>query len=97
MLNTLGGAFGGYGLYLVKGKPVHLRPTHDGTFPMGRPRAHASGHTIVFDFKYDGRRFRRRGEEPAFRRWTARKRRQQEKKPHTIPFLVSLDESSTSG
>ena len=59
----LGGRFGGYGLYLLKGKPVFdynlldlerlrweggLRPRHVG-------RALKPGkHTIVFDFKYDG-------------------------------------------
>ena len=38
MLNTLGGTFGGYGLYLVKGKPVFTYvATHCGTLPMGRP------------------------------------------------------------
>ena len=37
MINTLGGAFGGYGLYLVKSKPVFTYvATHCGTLPMGR-------------------------------------------------------------
>jgi len=53
---TSGGRFGGYGFYLLKGKPVFLwnlvdykRPRWEG------PDALAPGkHTIEFDFKYDG-------------------------------------------
>jgi arylsulfatase len=53
---TQGGRFGGYGLYLLKGRPVFTwnllgldRVRWEG------PQALSSGkHTIVFDFKYDG-------------------------------------------
>jgi hypothetical protein len=56
MLLTSGGRFGGYGFYLLKGKPVFLwnlvdlkRPRWEG------PDALAPGkHTLEFDFKYDG-------------------------------------------
>ena len=56
MLMTQGGRFGGWGLYLVKGKPVFTwnlldlkRVRWDG------PEQLAPGkHTLVFDFKYDG-------------------------------------------
>ena len=56
MLLTSGGRFGGYGFYLLKGKPVFLwnlvdlkRIRWDG------PDALAPGkHTLEFDFKYDG-------------------------------------------
>src|SRR5262249_2872186 len=56
MLNTNGGRFGGYGFYLLKGKPVFLwnlvglkRVRWEG------PEALAPGkHTLEFDFKYDG-------------------------------------------
>jgi arylsulfatase len=56
MIVTLGGRFGGYGLYLLKGKPVF---THNF---VGLQRFRWEGvaalspgkHTIVFDFKYDG-------------------------------------------
>src|SRR5438477_961011 len=56
MLNTLGGRFGGYGLYLVKGKPVY---TYDllglEKFRWAGKNALTPGkHTIMFDFKYDG-------------------------------------------
>ena len=56
MIVTAGGRFGGYGLYLVKGKPVFtynllllLLPRWAGEKPLT-----AGKHTIVFDFKYDG-------------------------------------------
>jgi arylsulfatase A-like enzyme len=53
---TQGGRFGGYGMYLLKGKPVFTwnllgisRTRWEG------PQALSPGkHTIVFDFKYDG-------------------------------------------
>jgi arylsulfatase A-like enzyme len=56
MILTSGGRFGGYGFYLLKGKPVFLwnmfdleRPKWEApeTLPPGR-------HTLEFDFKYDG-------------------------------------------
>ncbi|HTY41465.1 MAG TPA: arylsulfatase [Thermoanaerobaculia bacterium] len=56
MILTSGGRFGGYGFYLLKGKPVFLwnlvdlkRIRWDG------PDALTPGrHTVEFDFKYDG-------------------------------------------
>lgn len=56
MINTNGGRFGGYGFYLLKGKPVFVwnllalkRVRWEG------PEALSSGHHILeFDFKYDG-------------------------------------------
>jgi arylsulfatase len=56
MIVTDGGRFGGYGLYLLKGKPVFLwnllnlrRVRWEG------PEALSAGrHTLEFDFKYDG-------------------------------------------
>ena len=56
MLNTIGGRFGGYSLYLLKGKPVFTY----GLLALERfkwqgPQALTPGkHTIVFNFKYDG-------------------------------------------
>ena len=64
MLNTIGGRFGGYGLYLVKGKPVftYVQLTTE-RFRWESPEALAPGkHTIVFDFKqYDGPGFGKGG------------------------------------
>ncbi len=56
MLVTEGGRFGGYGLYVLKGKPVFsynlLAVEH---FRWEGPTALSPGkHTIAFDFKYDG-------------------------------------------
>ncbi|HEY4405110.1 MAG TPA: arylsulfatase, partial [Xanthobacteraceae bacterium] len=63
MLVTLGGRFGGYGLYLLKGKPVFLynlldleRYRWEGQQPLTPGK-----HTIVFDFKYDGPGFGKGG------------------------------------
>ena len=56
MIVTEGGAFGGYGLYLLKGKPVftyNLLALE--RFRWEGQQALAPGkHTIVFDFKSDG-------------------------------------------
>ncbi|HVI67713.1 MAG TPA: arylsulfatase [Bradyrhizobium sp.] len=56
MIVTEGGRWGGFGLYLLNGKPVFsynllmlLYPRWTGNEPLT-----AGKHTIVFDFKYDG-------------------------------------------
>ena len=56
MLATDGGRFGGYGLYILKGKPVFLwnlldlkRVRWEGTEALAPGR-----HTLEYDFKYDG-------------------------------------------
>jgi hypothetical protein len=55
-LVSMGGRFGGYGMYLLKGKPVFTW----NLLGLGRvrwesPQALSPGkHTIAFDFKYDG-------------------------------------------
>src|SRR5476651_2378407 len=58
MLVTLGGRWGGYGLYLLKGRPVfdynllallQARWANDTGAPLAPGK-----HSIVFDFKYDG-------------------------------------------
>ena len=56
MLVTMGGRFGGYGLYLLKGTPVF---TYNAVglvrFRWAATAALTPGnHTIVFDFKYNG-------------------------------------------
>ena len=88
--------FGGYGLYLVKGKPVftYVQLTAE-RFRWEGPAALTPGkHTIVFDFKYDGRVSARVA--PVSCRWTARQV-DSKKMPYTIPFLVSMDESFDVG
>jgi hypothetical protein len=56
MILTSGGRFGGYGFYLLKGKPVFLWNLVDlKRIRWEGPEALApSKHTVEFDFKYDG-------------------------------------------
>jgi arylsulfatase A-like enzyme len=56
MILTSGGRFGGYGFYLLKGKPVFLWNLVDlKRIRWEGPGALATGkHTLEFDFKYDG-------------------------------------------
>jgi arylsulfatase len=91
MLNTLGGRFGGYGLYLVKGKPVftyNLLALE--RFRWQGPQALTPGkHTIVFDFKYDGPGLGKGGTGvmTVDGKEVARKTI-----PHTIPGVMTIDE-----
>ena len=96
MINTLGGRFGGYGLYLVKGKPVftYVQITAE-KFRWEGPDVIAPGkHTIAFDFKYDGPGFGKGGtgvlsvDGKAVATKTI---------PYTIPFVVTIDESFDVG
>jgi arylsulfatase len=55
MINTNGGRFGGYGFYVLNGKPVFLWNLFN--FKRIRwegPKLSAGKHTLEFDFKYDG-------------------------------------------
>jgi len=56
MIVTQGGRFGGYGFYLLKGKPVFLWNLVDlKRVRWEAPEALTPGrHTLEFDFKYDG-------------------------------------------
>jgi hypothetical protein len=56
MIHTNGGRFGGYALYLLKGKPVFVGNLLDlKRVRWEAPEALAPGkHTVEFDFKYDG-------------------------------------------
>ncbi|MEO8034143.1 MAG: arylsulfatase [Acidobacteriota bacterium] len=107
MILTSGGRFGGYGFYLLKGKPVFLwnmvdlrRIRWDG------PDALTSGrHTVEFDFKYDGLG----GETLAFNNMSGigqsgtgtlkvdGKAVATQKMEHTIPLILQWDESFDIG
>ena len=55
MINTNGGRFGGYGFYLLRGKPVFVWNLFD--FKRVRwegPKLSPGKHTLVFEFKYEG-------------------------------------------
>jgi arylsulfatase A-like enzyme len=56
MLVTQGGRFGGYGFYIVKGKPIFLWNLVDlKRVRWESPESLTPGkHTVEFDFKYDG-------------------------------------------
>jgi len=56
MILTSGGRFGGYGFYLLQGKPVFLWNMVDlERHKWEAPEALSPGkHTVAFDFKYDG-------------------------------------------
>jgi arylsulfatase A-like enzyme len=96
MLNTLGGRFGGYGLYLVKGKPVftyNLLALEK--FRWEGPQALTTGkHTILFDFKYDGPGMGKGGTGvlSVDGKEVARKAI-----PHTVPAIMTIDESFDVG
>jgi arylsulfatase len=96
MIATLGGRFGGYGLYLLKGKPVFLYNFLDlERFRWEGPMALTPGkHTVVFEFTYDGPGFGKSGTGmlKVDDREVANK-----KIPHTIPFLMALDETFDVG
>ena len=55
MIVTQGGRFGGYGFYVLKGKPVFLYNFLDlNRVRWEGPNTLSSGkHTLEFDFKYD--------------------------------------------
>jgi arylsulfatase len=96
MLNTLGGRFGGYGLYMVKGKPVftyNLLAVERFRWE-GQEAVTPGKHTIVFDFKYDGPGMAKGGTGVLSMdgKEIARKAI-----PHTIPALMTIDESFDVG
>jgi len=96
MLNTLGGRFGGYGFYMVKGKPVftyNLLAVERFRWE-GQEALTAGKHTIVFDFKYEGPGMAKGGTGvlSVDGKEVARKAI-----PHTIPALMTIDESFDVG
>jgi len=104
MIATMGGRFGGYGLYLLKGKPVFVynlldlkRYRWEGGVGaedwLGRSLKPGK-HTIVFEFKYDGPGFGKGGTGVLS---VDGKVLAQQKIEHTIPFLMTIDESLDIG
>ena len=87
MINTLGGRFGGHGLYLLKGKPVFVYNFLDlERFRWEGPAALTPGkHTVVFDFKYDGPGFGKGGTGVLS---VDGKEVASKTIPHTIPFVA---------
>jgi hypothetical protein len=96
MLNTLGGRFGGYGLYLLKGKPVFLYNFLDLERIRweGKDALTPGKHTIAFDFKYDGPGFGKGGTGVLT---VDGKELATKKIPHTAPFVLTMDETFDVG
>ena len=96
VLATLGGRFGGYGLYLLQGKPVftyNLLALE--RFRWAGEQALTPGkHSVVFDFTYDGPGFGKGGTGVLSVDGT---QVASQAIPHTIPFLVTIDESFDVG
>jgi len=105
MIVTLGGRFGGYGLYLLKGKPVFTynlldmeRFRWEGGLGLARDvlgKALTPGkHTLVFDFKYDGPGPGKGGTGV----FTVDGKEMAKKTiAHTIPLLMTVDETFDVG
>ncbi|MEK1933806.1 MAG: arylsulfatase [Pararhizobium sp.] len=96
MLVTTGGRFGGYGFYLLKGKPVFLYNfVNMARFRWEGEDALSSGkHMLVFDFKSDGPGFGKGGTGILK---VDGKEVANEKIPHTIPALMPWDETFDVG
>jgi hypothetical protein len=96
MLVTLGGRFGGYGLYLLKGVPVFTYNLVDlQRFRwQGKAALTPGKHTIVFDFEYDGPGPGKGGTGVLS---VDGKQLASQAIPHTIPFLMSIDETFDVG
>jgi arylsulfatase A-like enzyme len=104
MIATMGGRFGGYGLYLQKGKPVFVynllnlkRYRFEGGVGakdwVGKSLSPGK-HTIVFDFKYDGPGLGKSGTGVLTVDGKVVSKQTME---HTIPFIMALDESLDIG
>jgi arylsulfatase len=102
-----GGRFGGYGLYLLKGKPVFIWNLLDlaRTRWEGAEALPPGKHTIEFDFKYDGLGFATLAFNDASglgRSGTGTliidgKIASSQKIEHTIPFVLPIDETFDIG
>ena len=107
MIVTLGGRFGGYGLFLQKGKPVFVYNLLDlerfrweggvgaivGEDLFGKALK-TGKHTIVFDFKYDGPGPGKGGTGVLS---VDGKELDRKTIKHTIPILMSIDETFDVG
>ena len=104
MIVTAGGRFGGYGLYLLKGKPVFTYNLLDlkrtrweggvGSHDVMGDSLAAGKHTIVFDFTYDGPGIAKGGSGVLK---VDGKVLATEKIEHTVPFIMPADETFDVG
>lgn len=96
MLVTQGGRFGGYGLYLLKGKPVFLYNllALEKFRWEGQDALTPGKHTIVFTFKYDGGGPGKGGSGVLN---VDGKEVASQKVANTVPFLMTIDETFDVG
>jgi len=96
MIVTQGGRFGGYGLYLLKGKPVFVYNLVDlQRFRWEGTEALSEGkHTIVFDYKPDGPGFGKGGTGVLTVDGTEVAK---QTIPHSVPFVMPWDETLDVG
>ena len=97
MIVTTGGRWGGFGLYLLKGKPVfnfNLLMLMQARWEGDEQPLAAGKHTIVFDFKYDGPGIAKGGTGVLK---VDDKEVRTLKIPKTVPFLLPGDETFDVG
>ena len=104
MIVTAGGRFGGFGLYILKGKPVFTYNLLDlkrtrweggvGSHDVMGDSLSAGKHTIVFDFTYDGPGIAKGGSGVLK---VDGKVLATEKMEHTVPFILPADETFDVG
>ncbi|MGJ7512184.1 arylsulfatase [Variovorax sp. GT1P44] len=97
MLVTLGGRFGGYGLYLLKGQPVftyNMLTLLTARWAGDQPPLTPGKHTIVFDFTYDGPGIAKGGTGVLS---VDGKTTRTLSVPKTVPFLMPADETFDVG
>ena len=96
MIVTEGGRMGGYGLYLLKGKPVFVYNFFDleRTRWDGQQALTSGKHTIVFDFTYNGPGPGKGGTGVLL---VDGKQVASKAIPHSIPFILTLGETFDVG
>ena len=96
MIVTEGGRMGGYGLYLLKGKPVFVYNFFDleRTRWDGQQALTSGKHTIVFDFTYNGPGPGKGGTGVLL---VDGKQVASKAMPHSIPFILTLGETFDVG
>ncbi len=96
MLVTQGGRFGGYGLYILKGKPVFVYNILDLKRIRweGAEKLTSGSHTVVFDFRYDGGGLGKGGVGVLK---VDGKQVAQQRMEHTVPFIWQWDETFDVG
>jgi arylsulfatase A-like enzyme len=106
MLITQGGRFGGYGFYVLKGKPVFLWNLVDlKRVKWEGPELSPGKHVLEFDFKYEGMgagtmafgNYSGIGQPGTGVLKVDGQQVATEKLPHTIPFILQWDESMDIG